>query len=190
MSLSQPNPDALAERLQADPLDEAAHGLVRQLFPPATHSRSLIDFYRKLQRANPHDWRHQFNLAKAYSAVGKDSMAVVQHQKLLRSDPTKAEVWLELADCYLRLKKQELALRSLNSLLDSDPLCLPAHHKRLRILIGSEEPDEAAAAVILALETNRLPEKAQAQLEELDTMLEQGLSPDLELLEECFDHSS
>lgn len=151
-------------------------------YPLPEESRQLIDFYRQLQRVHPDDWRHLVNLARAYSATGKDSLAVVQLQKLLRTDSALLEVWMDLALCYQRLKKTELALRALNSAIDIDPSFEEAHLARVRLLIATEEYEEAAAAVVFSLASDRLSPEVVGWLEQLDEFLESKLQPPQELV--------
>ena len=151
-------------------------------FPLPDESRQLIDFYRQLQRVHPDDWRQLVNLARAYSATGKDSLAVVQLQKLLRTDSSLLEVWMDLAQCYQRLKKTELALRAINSAIDIDPSFEVAHLARVRLLIETEEYQEAAAAVVFSLACDRLSQPIMEWLEGLDEFLESSLQPPAELL--------
>ena len=168
--------------LAADPFNEALTASVFEYFPLPDSSRQLIDFYRQLQRNHPDDWRHLVNLARAYSATGKDSLAVVQLQKLLRTDSTLLEVWMDLALCYQRLNKTELALRALNSAIDIDPSFEKAHLSRARLLVDTEEFEEAAAAVVFSLSSDQLSKPVVDWLESLDEFLESKIAPPPDLL--------
>lgn len=168
--------------LSEDPFSTELNGKVYEHFPVPDESRQLIDFYRQLQRVYPEDWRHLVNLARAYSATGKDSLAVVQLQKLLRTDSSLLEVWMDLALCYQRLKKTELALRTINSAIDIDPSFEKAHLARVHLLIETEEFQEAATAVVFSLACDRLDQSVIEWLEKLDEFLESGIKPPDELL--------
>ncbi len=174
--------NSLRDQLQEDPMNDAVHKQVYEVLSGPEASRALIDFYRQLQRSNPDDWRHLVNLARAYSETGKDSLAVVQLQKLLRSDPSLKEVWMDLARCYQRLNKIEVALRALNSAIDVDPAFAVAHIERVRLLAGSDELEEAAAAVVFSLECEQLKPDVADWLEEVDAHLESGFRPPEDLL--------
>jgi tetratricopeptide (TPR) repeat protein len=169
--------------LASEPFNEEFNASVYEHFPIPDNSRQLIDFYRQLQRGHSDDWRHLVNLARAYSATGKDSLAVVQLQKLLRTDSSLLEVWMDLADCYQRLRKTELALRALNSAIDIDPSFEKAHLSRARLLVETEEFEEAAAAVVFSLSSDKLSKPVVEWLEMLDEFLESRLDPPQELLE-------
>lgn len=171
------------DSLGGDPFSEGLNASVYEHFPLPDQSRQLIDFYRQLQRNHPDDWRHLVNLARAYSATGKDSLAVVQLQKLLRSDSSLLEVWMDLAGCYQRLKKSELALRALNSAIDIDPGFEKAHLVRAKLLVETEEFEEAAAAVVFSLSSDKLSPQVVEWLEKLDEFLESRITPPAELLE-------
>ncbi len=170
------------DALSGDPFNTDLNGRIYEHFPLPQESRQLIDFYRQLQRAHADDWRHLVNLARAYSATGKDSLAVVQLQKLLRSDSSLLEVWMDLAQCYQRLEKTELALRALNSAIDIDPAFETAHLARVKLLIETEDYQEAAAAVVFSLDCERLSPNVITWLEQLDEFLESSLQPPPELL--------
>lgn len=169
--------------ISGDPFNEELNAKIYEHFPPEEDARQLIDFYRQLQRNNSDDWRHLVNLARAYSATGKDSLAVVQLQKLLRSDSSLLEVWMDLARCYQRLKKSELALRALNSAIDIDPSFEKAHLARAKLLVETEEFEEAAAAVVFSLSSDQLSGSVVDWLEKLDEFLESKLPPPAELLQ-------
>jgi len=169
--------------ISGDPFSEALNARVYEHFPVQSESRQLIDFYRQLQRSHPDDWRHLVNLARAYSATGKDSLAVVQLQKLLRTDSSLLEVWMDLALCYQRLKKTELALRALNSAIDIEPSFELAHLARAKLLVETNEYEEAAAAVVFSLSSDKLSKPVVEWLEQLDEFLESRLDPPAELLQ-------
>ena len=169
--------------LAADPFGKDLNASVYEHFSLPDNSRQLIDFDRQLQRTYSDDWRHLVNLARAYSATGKDSLAVVQLQKLLRTDSSLLEVWMDLAACYQRLKKTELALRALNSAIDIDPAFEPAHLSRAQLLVETEEFEEAAAAVVFSLSSDKLSKPVVDWLETLDEFLESRITPPKELLE-------
>jgi tetratricopeptide (TPR) repeat protein len=169
--------------LGADPFSEELNAKVYSHFTLPENSRQIIDFYRQLQRAHSDDWRHLVNLARAYSATGKDSLAVVQLQKLLRTDSSLLEVWMDLAECYQRLKKTELALRALNSAIDIDPSFERAHLSRAKLLVETEEFEEAAAAVVFSLSSDKLSKPVVEWLEALDEFLESRIDPPKSLLE-------
>ena len=169
--------------ISADPFSEHLNQQIYEHFPLPAEARQLIDFYRQLQRSHTADWRHLVNLARAYSATGKDSLAVVQLQKLLRTDSSLLEVWMDLASCYQRLKKTELALRALNSAIDIEPAFEKAHLHRAKLLVETEEYQEAAAAVVFSLSSDQLSQPVVDWLEELDEFLESQLEPPKELLE-------
>jgi tetratricopeptide (TPR) repeat protein len=168
--------------LSGDPFNAELNAKIYEHYPLPDESRQLIDFYRQLQRIHPDDWRHLVNLARAYSATGKDSLAVVQLQKLLRTDSSLLEVWMDLALCYQRLKKTELALRAINSAIDIDPAFEDAHLARVRLLIDTEEYQEAAAAVVFSLTSDRLSKEVVEWLEKLDEFLESSIPPPPELV--------
>lgn len=169
--------------ISGDPFNEDLNKQIYEHFPLPAESRQLIDFYRQLQRNHSDDWRHLVNLARAYSATGKDSLAVVQLQKLLRTDSSLLEVWMDLALCYKRLKKTELALRALNSAIDIEPSFEKAHLSRAKLLVETEEYEEAAAAVVFSLSSDKLSAPVVDWLEKLDEFLESHLDPPPELLE-------
>jgi tetratricopeptide (TPR) repeat protein len=169
--------------ISEDPFNEGLNARIYEHFPIPDEARQLIDFYRQLQRAHADDWRHLVNLARAYSATGKDSLAVVQLQKLLRTDSSLLEVWMDLALCYQRLKKTELALRALNSAIDIDPSFEKAHLSRARLLVETDEYEEAAAAVVFSLSSDKLSKPVVEWLEKLDEFLESRMEPPAELLE-------
>lgn len=168
--------------LSGDPFSVELNAKIYEHYPLPDESRQLIDFYRQLQRVHPDDWRHLVNLARAYSATGKDSLAVVQLQKLLRTDSSLLDVWMDLAHCYQRLKKTELALRAINSAIDIDPSFEEAHLARVRLLIDTKEYQEAAAAVVFSLASDRLSSDVVSWLEKLDEFLESNLEPPDELV--------
>lgn len=168
--------------ISEDPFNEGLNGRIYEHFPQPAEARQLIDFYRQLQRIHPDDWRHLVNLARAYSATGKDSLAVVQLQKLLRTDSSLLEVWMDLALCYQRLKKTELALRALNSAIDIDPSFEKAHLTRAKLLVETDEFEEAAAAVVFSLSSDRLSKPVVDWLEQVDEFLESHMQPPEELL--------
>lgn len=168
--------------LALDPLSVELNAKVYEAFPLPAEARQLIDFYRQLQRLYPDDWRHLVNLGRAYSATGKDSLAIVQLQKLLRADSTLLDVWMDLAYCYHRLKKPELALRTINSAIDINPSFETAHIARVVLLVEANEQQEAAAAVVLSLSCDRLSPNLILWLEEIDEFLESNLTPPAELL--------
>lgn len=173
---------SVRDGLGEDPFSETLNASVYEHFPLPDQGRQLIDFYRQLQRVHPDDWRHLVNLARAYSATGKDSLAVVQLQKLLRTDSSLLEVWMDLAGCYQRLKKSELALRALNSAIDIDPSFEKAHLSRAKLLVETEEFEEAAAAVVFSLSSDQLSKPVVEWLEDLDEFLEARLEPPADLL--------
>lgn len=170
------------ERLLQDPLNIRINGWIYSLLLGPEQGRGLVDFYKDLQKANPDDWRHLVNLARAYSKTGKDSLAVVQLQKLLRNDPTLRDVWMDLAQCYRRLDKVELALRALNSVIDLHPSFSEAHIERVRLLAKSGELEEAAAAAVFSLDCQELDTTLRDWLEDMDASLEDGQMPDQDLL--------
>ena len=90
---------------------------------------------------------------------------------------------MDLAMCYQRLKKTELALRALNSAIDIDPSFEKAHLSRARLLVETEEFEEAAAAVVFSLSSEKLSQPVVDWLEELDEFLEAKLDPPKSLLE-------
>lgn len=173
---------SVRDGLSNEPFNAELNAKIYEHYPLPEESRQLIDFYRQLQRVHPDDWRHLVNLARAYSATGKDSLAVVQLQKLLRTDSSLLEVWMDLALCYQRLKKTELALRAINSAIDIDPAFEEAHLARVRLLIDTEEYQEAAAAVVFSLACDRLSRDVVEWLEKLDEFLESNLEPPSELV--------
>lgn len=169
--------------LTEHPFDSKILELVESLLSQPHAGHGLVEFFRDLQKSAPDDWRAVLNLARAYSKTGKDSLAVVQLQKLLRSESDCPEVWMELAGCYKRLDKVELALRALNSLIDLKPDYAPAHVERVRMLLDSDDLEEATAASVFSLEVRDLPEVVRNWLDKVNLQLEQGLLPSLELLE-------
>jgi tetratricopeptide (TPR) repeat protein len=169
--------------LSGDPFSVELNAKIYEHYPLPDESRQLIDFYRQLQRVHPDDWRHLVNLARAYSATGKDSLAVVQLQKLLRTDSSLLEVWMDLALCYQRLKKTELALRAINSAIDIEPSFEDAHLARVKLLIDTEEYQEAAAAVVFSLACDRLSRPVIEWLEKLDEFLESSIPPPADLID-------
>lgn len=169
--------------LTEHPFDSKVLEMVYSLLSRADAGAQLVDFFRDLQKAVPDDWRATLNLARAYSKLGKDSLAVVQLQKLLRTETDVPEVWMELALLYQRLDKVELALRALNSLIDLQPDYAPAHVARLRTLLEINDLEEAAAASVFSLEVAQLPEAVREWLDKVNLQLEQGGPPGLELLE-------
>jgi tetratricopeptide (TPR) repeat protein len=181
--LSEEELHRIRDALSSDPFSVELNANVYEHYPLPDESRNLIDFYRQLQRIHPDDWRHLVNLARAYSATGKDSLAVVQLQKLLRTDSSLLEVWMDLAMCYQRLKKTELALRAINSAIDIDPSFEEAHLARVKLLIETEEYQEAAAAVVFSLACDRLSRPVIEWLEKLDEFLESSLEPPRELVD-------
>ena len=168
--------------LLRDPFNEDLNAQIYQHFPLPNEARQLIDFYRQLQRGNTENWQHLVNLARAYSATGKDSLAVVQLQKLLRINSGLLEVWMDLAKCYQRLRKTELALRALNSAIDIEPSFELAHIARAKLLVETQEMDEAAAAVVFSLSSEKISQPVVEWLEQLDELLESKLEPSPELL--------
>jgi tetratricopeptide (TPR) repeat protein len=89
---------------------------------------------------------------------------------------------MDLALCYQRLKKTELALRAINSAIDIDPAFEDAHLARVRLLIDTEEYQEAAAAVVFSLTSDRLSKEVVEWLEKLDEFLESSIPPPPELV--------
>ena len=173
---------SVRDQLSQDPFNKDLNASIYAHFPPEQDARQLIDFYRQLQRSHADDWKHLVNLARAYSATGKDSLAVVQLQKLLRTDSSLLEVWMDLAQCYQRLNKTELALRALNSAIDIDPGFEVAHLARVKLLVETQEYQEAAAAVVFSLSCEQLSQSVIEWLEQLDEFLESKLEPPAELL--------
>lgn len=168
--------------LTENPFDAKVVALVDSLLLAPDQGRGLIDFHKDLQKSAPDDWRLLVSLARAYSKIGKDSLAVVQLQKLLRTDSEHPEVWMDLTSCYKRLDKPELAMRALNSLIDIQPDYAPAHVSRLRYLVEAGDVDEAAAASIFSLEARNLPPAVKDWLDKVNLYLEQGLKPPDDLL--------
>lgn len=170
------------DQIAEEPFNEELNRQIYTHFPIPEEARNLIDFYRQMQRLKPEDWRHLVNLARAYSATGKDSLAVVQLQKLLRTDASLLEVWMDLADCYMRLDKSELALRAFNSAIDIDPSFEKAHLARVNLLIETGEFEEASAAVIFSLACSNLDKRVVELLESLDEFLESRITPPPDLV--------
>lgn len=92
---------------------------------------------------------------------------------------------MDLALCYQRLKKTELALRALNSAIDIEPGFEKAHVARAKLLVETQELEEATAAVIFSLSSEKLSEPVIEWLELLDEFLESKLPPPQELLDSC-----
>ena len=173
--------------LSQDPFNAKVVALVDSLLLAPEQGRGLIDFYKDLQKSAPDDWRFLVSLARAYSRIGKDSLAVVQLQKLLRTDSEHPEVWMELVTCYKRLEKPELALRALNSLIDIQPDYSPAHVFRVRYLVEMDDLQEAAASSIFSMESKKLPTDVKDWLDKVNLQLEQGFKPPDDLLFKNFE---
>ena len=135
--------EVLKEKLAANAKDYGALKAAYEKLGTKANARKLIDLFRELQKKNSDNPDYLLSLARAYSHVGKDTLAVVQFRKLLSSDP-QPEVYLDLTRAYRRLKKMADAGKTLELALAK----LPDHPGPVRekVVISSLNDDHATAA--------------------------------------------
>ena len=135
--------EVLKEKLAANAKDYGALKAAYEKLGTKANARKLIDLFRELQKKNNDNPDYLLSLARAYSHVGKDTLAVVQFRKLLSSDP-QPEVYLDLTRAYRRLKKMADASKTLELALAK----LPDHAGPIRekVVISSLNEDHATAA--------------------------------------------
>ena len=109
--------------------------------------------FRELQKKNSDNPQYLLSLARAYSHVGKDTLAVVQFRKLLSNAP-QPEVYLDLTRAYRRLKKMADATKTLGLALEALPQH-PGPKKEQAILFSLNE--EFSASKLAAEEGLELP---------------------------------
>jgi tetratricopeptide (TPR) repeat protein len=137
--------DILKEKLAEDPKNRAALKAAYERFGTKANARKLIDLFRELQKKNSENADYLLALARAYSHVGKDTLAVVQFRKLLSNDP-QPEVYLDLTRAYRRLKKMADASKTLEQALEAMPGDAGPKREQVVILSLSDEHSAAEAA--------------------------------------------
>ena len=148
MELPEGADEALAllkEKLTDNAEDASALKAAYEKFGNKANARKLIDLFRELQKKNSGDPAYLLSLARAYSHVGKDTLAVVQFRKLLSNDP-KPEVYLDLTRAYRRLKKMADASKTLETAMEKLPDDVGVKREQVIILSLSEEHSAAEAA--------------------------------------------
>ena len=173
---------ALKDKLTEDPKNIAALRAAYEKFGTKANARKLIDLFRELQKKNTENPEYLLSLARAYSHVGKDTLAVVQFRKLLSSDP-QPEVYLDLTRAYRRLKKMADATKTLELALEAGPQDPETKREQVVILSLQEEHDKAAAAAKEGLAIAGLSSDDKVWFEQASALAEAGTSLSDELLE-------
>src|SRR5271166_4802423 len=83
--------------------------------------QSAVDDFLKAIEAEPKDYTAHFNLALAYSLLGKDTEAVNEYRKVLELQPGLYQANLNLGITYVRLKQPSQAVPYLTDAVAGKP---------------------------------------------------------------------
>jgi len=95
---------------------------------------ACINFLLKAEKINPNHAFLQYNLAKAISELGEETLAVKHHQKTIELMPDNHMAQLNFGKCLFNLKLFDDALRAFNNAIELKPDYAEAFNNRGNVL--------------------------------------------------------
>jgi tetratricopeptide (TPR) repeat protein len=124
--------------------------------------QAAVDDFTKAAAAEPKDYTAHFNLALAYSLLGKDADAIPEYKRTLELKPDLYQAELNLGICLLRTKQASDAAPYLTAAASQKPKEFRPNYYSGEALSASGQPDKAEPYFKTALEAD--PKSAAAEL--------------------------
>src|SRR5579864_8588739 len=121
-----------------------------------------VDSFLKAVEAEPQDYTVRFNLALAYSLLGKDAEAIAQYKKVLELKPDLYQANLNLGISLVRVKLNAEAVPYLTAAVAQKPKEYRPNYYLAAALLGSGDFPKAEQAFTMALEMD--PKSPDAEL--------------------------
>jgi tetratricopeptide (TPR) repeat protein len=121
-----------------------------------------VDDLTKAVAADPKDYTGHFNLALAYSLLGKDADAIPEYKKTLELKPELYQAELNLGICLIRAKQASDAVPYLTAAAAQKPKEFRPNYYSAEALAASGQPEKAEPYYKTALEAD--PKSAAAEL--------------------------
>lgn len=132
----------------------------------AKQYQSAADLFTKAVAADPKDYAAHFELALAYSLMGKDAEAVAEYKSALDFKPGLYEAELNAGMCLLRLKDAASAIPLLKSAAEQKPREFRPVYYHAQALLDDGHPAEAQARFEAAIALNASSAAAELGLGE------------------------
>jgi Flp pilus assembly protein TadD len=124
--------------------------------------QSAVDNLLKAAEAEPQDFTVRFNLALAYSLLGKDTEAVNEYRSVLELKPDLYQANLNLGITFVRLNQPARAVPNLTNAVAQKPKEYRPNYYLAAALLGSGDFAKAEQAYTTALELD--PKSPDAEL--------------------------
>jgi len=124
--------------------------------------QAAVDNFLKALEAEPEDYTVRFNLALAYSLLGKDAEAIVQYKKVLDLKPDLYQADLNLGISLVRSKQPAEAVPFLTAAVAQKPKEYRPNYNLASALFAAGDFAKAQQAYAAALELN--PKSPDAEL--------------------------
>ncbi len=125
---------------------------------------AAVERFTKAVSADPKDYAAHFNLALAYSLLGKNAEAIPEYQSTLELKPGLYQAEINLAICLLWAKDPDAALPHLRSAAGQKPKEFQPAFYLARALADKGQLPEAEAAYTAALSLNPASAASEAGL--------------------------
>ena len=120
----------------------------------ANRNDAAVELFSKAAAADPQDYAPQFQLALAYSLLGKNTEAIAHYRSALELKPGLYEAQINLGICLLRVKDSDDAIPVLKSAAAQKPRDFQPAYYLGRALLDEQQWREAATAFAAALDAN------------------------------------
>jgi tetratricopeptide (TPR) repeat protein len=124
--------------------------------------QAAIDSFTQAVAADPKDYSLRFNLALAYSLMGKNAEAIPEYKKTLELKPGLFEAQLNVGIALLREKQAAEAVPYLTDAVAQNPKQYRPNYYLAEALLRSDEPAKAEPVYMAALAID--PKAAAAEL--------------------------
>jgi tetratricopeptide (TPR) repeat protein len=124
--------------------------------------QAAVDDFTKAAAAEPKEFTTHFNLALAYSLLGRDGDAIPEYKKTLELKPDLYQAELNLGICLLRAKQASDAVSYLTAAAAQKPKEFRPNYYSAEALAASGQPEKAESFYQTALEAD--PKSAAAEL--------------------------
>jgi tetratricopeptide (TPR) repeat protein len=138
--------------------------------------QSAVDDFLKAIEAEPQDYTLHFNLALAYSLLGKDADAIPQYKKVLELKPDLYQADLNLGITLVRSKQASDAVPYLTAAVAQKPKEYRPNYYLAAALLASNDFPKAEQAYTAALELD--PKSPDAELGLAHTLVKQNKLPE------------
>ncbi len=132
----------------------------------ARQYQAAVDLFTQAVAADPKDYAAHFQLALAYSLLGKDAEAVAEYKSTLELKPELYEAELNEGICLLRMKDPASALPLLQKATEQKPKEFRPAYYYAQALLDHGDADRAQPAFTAAIALNAASAPAELGLAE------------------------